>query len=136
MLIVKETSEGAWVTRKIRGVEIRLRIRPRNEDISEQITKRHTKTEFVKDPSTKQMVKTKTTDNQNYLEDMIDYYLEDFEGIGSAPDKPWPVDKRNKLRVAMLPVIEGEQPVFDFIMEKSLELSFADSAEEKQLVQD
>ncbi len=130
MLIVKEGSEAVWCDRTIRGFEVRLMIRPRNEDFTDRCSKKHTKYEFVKG------VKVPVSDNRAFLEDLIDYYLVDFQGIGTAKDKPWPVDKKHKMKVAMMPVIGEERPVFDFIMEKSLELSFADDQEAQELEQD
>lgn len=123
MLVLRKDSEGVWVQFRIRGEKIELKIRPLSVETSTAIRKKHKKIDYVKDPQTKQMVKTEIINDDAILEDMIDHVLEDFKGIGIAPGEPLPVTRENKKRVVFIPQAPGDQPILDFILEQANELA-------------
>jgi len=123
MLILREDIEGVWITHKIRGQEIQLKIRPLTAEIGDAIRKKHKKIEYVRDPQTRQMIKTEVINQDAVFDDLVDHVLEDFKGIGIAPDQALPVTKENKKRVIFLPTLANEQPLWDFILEKANELA-------------
>lgn len=136
MLIVRkpdETSEGTWFDLRFRGETIRLKIRPLTGEVLERIRKKHRKITRERDPQTRQLVKVETFDDEAITADLADYVLEDFEGIGEAPDKPLEVTKENKLLVMDIPSLDGEISIADFVFEKARELAAVSTKEYEEL---
>lgn len=130
MLILKKNTDGTWIKLTYRGADIELKIRPAMPDMIEKLNKKHTRFEFIKDPDSREMKKIKSLDNDAFIADMADYFLEDFKGIGFSKDEPLPVTKENKVMVATLAPLPGEQPIWDFILQKVNELRTYAEAEE------
>jgi hypothetical protein len=108
--------EGSWFEFKTReGVIIQLKIRPLFLDIASIIEARH-KTSHLKKRAAKLSKKTKI-DFQTLTSELIDYLLEDFNGIGSSFDTPLEPTAESKMQVLF---IKG---VTDFIMGKATELA-------------
>lgn len=122
MLLLRDNEDGVWTRHKYRGAAIELKIRACGAEKLEQIRKRHKKIEYAKDPQSRQTVKLESYNEDAIFSDMIDYMLEDFSGIGTAPDKPLDCTPENKKRVLLIPPASGEQPLFDFVLERAREL--------------
>lgn len=133
-LLIREGKEGVWVDHTYRGANIRLKIRPADTEKTDELIAKHTKTEFVKDPDNpKQMLKVTEVAGKALFEDMADYYLEDFHGIGYGKDRPLEVNRKNKLLVANLSPLNNEQSLWDFIKETANRLRTIGEAEAEEL---
>lgn len=123
MLKLRRDTEGIWVRHKVRGTEIELKIRPFTNEDGERIRKKHKRPEYVRDNQTRQMVKIEIVADDEVFEEMLDYIIEDFKGIGYSETEPLPVNKENKKKLALLPVGQGEQPLSEYIIEKAREFA-------------
>lgn len=123
MLILNNSTAGIWISHKVRGVEIELKLRPFTAEIGDSIRKKHRRVEYVRDPQSRQMVKNEVIDDEAVFEDMLDFMIEDFKGIGYSESEPLAVTKENKKKIALLPASQGEQPLSDFIIEKAKEFA-------------
>ena len=132
-LILREKKEGVWINHNYRGAEIRLKIRPADTDKTDELLAKHTTHQHIKDPDSRQMVKVAEVNSKGLFEDMVDYYLEDFEGIGYAKDRPLEVNRKNKLLVANLPPFNNEQSLWNLVKETANRLRTLneDEAEEQ-----
>jgi hypothetical protein len=133
MLILREDNEGQWEKHTYRGKDIDLKIRPFTAEIGDSITKNNTRTEWVRDPVEKKMVKVQVEDKEATFKETVDYVLEDFKGIGFSEEKPLEVNVKNKVRVALLAPKDGEQPLWQYILEKAQNLAFNQGEEIKNL---
>src|SRR5512139_2631510 len=102
MLLLRKEGGSVWVKTVYRGAEIELEVNPANPEYFDRIRKKHTKYSFVKDPDTKQMVKIPETDNEAVANDMAEYLIKSFRGIGYTPDEPLDVTRDNKIMVAFM----------------------------------
>ena len=114
MLIVKKieaNTEGVWFERIVWGAKIRFKIRPRNDEIVKDIRKKfkHIRGEVERENA--------------ILKAFKDYILEDFEGVGDAPDKPWAPTPENKDRFLSIDVPSGEQPLYAWVIDRANELA-------------
>lgn len=121
MLIIKKIGadvEGTWFERKIWGATIRAKIRPRNDEIAQGIRKKfkHLRGEVEREAA--------------ILRAFKDYILEDFEGVGDAPDKPWEPTPENKDRFLSIDVPSGEQPLYAWVIDRANELAIDVTEEE------
>lgn len=136
MLIIKkrEKAEPATFTHLFRGEEITLTVRPFDADEVQKILKKHTRYVMAVHPETKQAVRIPESNNKAIGEDVIDYLLVDFSGIGSSQDQPLEVTRENKLIVAGLKEDGPDGPVFlsEVIQKKAQELSEAVEVEAKE----
>ena len=125
MLILRnnEQTEGTWFDFQIKGETIRLKIRPMTAEIFQSIRERHKKIQREKDFQTGKVVKVENYNEQAISDELIDHILEDFKGIGEAPDRPLEPTLENKKRVMSLFPVEGEQSIADFVFEKARELA-------------
>lgn len=123
MLILNSSTAGIWIKHKVRGQEIELKLRPFTAEIGDSIRKKHRRSEYVRDPQSRQMVKNEVFDDEEIFEDMLDFIIEDFKGIGYSENEPLAVTKENKKKIALLPASQGEQPLSDFIIEKAKEFA-------------
>lgn len=129
-LILREEKEGVWVEHTYRGADIKLKIRPADTDKTDELLLKHTTHKHVKDPDNpRQMLKVTEINSKALFEDMADYYLEDFQGIGFAKDRPLEVNRKNKLLVANLAPLNDEQSLWDFIKETANRLRTLTEAE-------
>jgi hypothetical protein len=108
---------GKWFDFKTReGVIIQLKIRPLFLDLCPIIESRHKKISSFKKHKSKIIKKTKIN-FETLSDDVVDYILEDFCGIGSAPDTPLQPTAENKMKV-IIHIDAG-----DFIMERASALA-------------
>jgi len=114
MLIVKkisENTEGTWFERKIWGATLRFKIRPRNDEVVKDLRKKF------------KHIRSESEREEKILRAFKDYILEDFEGVGDAPDSPWQVTSENKDRLLSLDVPFGEQPLYAWVIDRANELA-------------
>jgi hypothetical protein len=127
MLVVKKATndtQGTWMKRIIWGAEVEMQIRPLTKDVSKTIRSRHvTGFEYVPDANGRRL-RQEVVDAEKIVEDTLDYMLQDFRGIGDAPDQPWPVDLDHKKDLANLPVEAGQQTNMEWLFERAKELAF------------
>lgn len=120
MLILKaitEETEGTWVEREIWGQKIKLKIRPRTDDLTEKIRNRHKKIN-------KRFGMTIPEYNDEAIKlDLTDHDLEDFEGLGDESGKPLDVTIETKMAVMDMPVPSGDFSNRTFVYEKAAELA-------------
>lgn len=114
MLIIKKIgadNEGTWFEKMVWGAKLRFKIRPRNDEVIKNIRKKfkHIRGEVEREAA--------------ILRAFKDYILEDFEGVGDAPDKPWAPTSENKDRLLSLDVPFGEQPVYAWVIDRANELA-------------
>ena len=117
MLIVKEVRErveGIWFYRKICGETIGYKIRPRSETIEKEIREEQKKF----GPS-------------EIADALLDYWLEDFAGLGDEKGTPWSVTAATKRKAISLPLPQDEQPIYEWLLDKAAALSFDVAKEEK-----
>ena len=137
MLLVRKGNEGIWIKHTFRGAEIKLKIRPADPDVFDEIRKRHTKKEYAVNPFTKQMEKLEATDNAAVMDDTIDYLLEDFEGVGEANDEgkavAWPTDRDHKIRLCNVSPLGNEPRLWEFILAKANEFRTITEQEKAEL---
>lgn len=133
MLKVKEVTlktQPVKIIENIRGVDIPLFIRPWNGEIAETIKKRHTKGfEWVPNAQGKKE-RQDVINNDAYFDDMVDYVIASFEGVGNEAGEPWPNDIEHKKKLLSLSVEKGADPLFDRILEKAKALAFEIEEEE------
>lgn len=134
-LILREEKEGVWINHNYRGKKIRLKIRPADTDRTDELLAKHTTYNHVKDPDNpRQMLKVPEVNGKALFEDMTDYYLEDFQGIGYEKNRPLEVSRKNKLLVANLSPLNNEQSLWDFIKETANRLrTLSDEEAETQI---
>lgn len=134
-LILREEKEGIWTDHTYRGAKIRLKIRPADTDMTDALLVKHTTYNHVKDPDNpRQMLKVTEVNGKALFEDMADYYLEDFQGIGYGKNRPLEVNKKNKLIVANLSPLNNEESIWEFVKKTANELrTLSDEEAEKQI---
>lgn len=123
MLVIRSTEEGSWFEFKTRGAAIKLKLRPTDANVINDIRKRHKRTEFVRDPDTRKMVKVEVFDEEAITEDLIDHVLMEFEGIGDETGRPLEPTTENKRKIMNIPPASGEQLIVDFVFEKAREIA-------------
>lgn len=114
MLIVKKIDadvEGIWFERTIWGAKLRLKIRPRNDEVVKNIKKKY------------KHIRGQNEREEAVLRELKNYILEDFEGVGDAPDKPWEPTPENKDRLLSLDVPVGEQPLYAWVIDRANEIA-------------
>jgi len=120
MLVFKDIAspitEGEWFDREIWGQNIRLKLRPLNDDIAKSIRKPF---EGLKEGRKKE---------EKILDAVYDYVLEDFEGVGDEqPDgtvQHWEPTLENKKRILMMRVPIGEQGNLAWVIDRANQLAF------------
>lgn len=143
MLIIKkreksEKAEPATFPVTIQGKEVTLTVRPYDQEEIAKILKKYTRYVVELHPKTKQPVRIpfRSPDDETKIgEDVIDYLLADFSGIGESETCPLEVTRENKLIVAVQEVGKNDDGevihVSDIIQEKAKELSAIVKREEK-----
>jgi bifunctional DNA-binding transcriptional regulator/antitoxin component of YhaV-PrlF toxin-antitoxin module len=121
---VSEVSEGTWFEFKVRGEDIKLKIRPYSNEVYERIRKKYKKTVKQVDPHSRAMINADVYDEEAITDELIDYLLESFEGFGSAKNQPLEINLKNKKRVVNIPTLNDyETSISDFVFSKARELS-------------
>jgi hypothetical protein len=123
MLRFTRSNDPVWFDFETRGAKIRLAIRPADAEFIQGIREKHKRTEYVKDPDTRRMVKVDTYREDKILDELTDHLIADFEGIGDENGNPLPVTLENKKRIMNIPPIAGEQSIVDFVFEKAKEIA-------------
>jgi hypothetical protein len=118
ILIIKNSIDlsGGWFDFSVGDVSIKLKIRPLIADLGKVIESRHKKISSLKMHGHK-IIKKMETNYQTFSPDLIDYVLEDFSGIGSAPERHFEITLENKLKILSI------KNVTSFIFRKSFELA-------------
>ena len=123
MLIVNTSGEGRWFKHTVRGETIELKIRPLTMEVYNSLRRKYRTTRMERDPSTRKMVKVEEYNDDLIAEDLTDYLLESFRGIGVDKETPLEVTSETKKMVMEIPPAEGEQSIADFVYEKAREIA-------------
>ena len=137
MLILRDGHEGVWVKHTYRGGEIELKLRINDPAKLDKIRKKYTTTELVKDDTTGKMVRIteiKQDTSSKLLQEMADYLIEDFKGVGWENGEPMANTSENKVILILLPPLDGEQALFNFILDKASELQTLNEEEQEEQV--
>jgi len=123
MQMSEADSKGQWFERELWGAKIRLKIRPHTDNVIKGI---RAKCKSIKDKEKRE---------EAVLDAMYDYILEDFEGFGEKlPDgtiKEMETTLENKKKILFMPVPIGEQPNWNWVINKANELGFEIQEEEQ-----
>lgn len=116
MLILKkfeaETVEGTWTDFEVWGAKIGIKIRPRTNEVIQQIRKKHRtkkRGEWV-------------FDEEAIADEVMDYIVEDFRGVGDENGVAYEVNLENKKLVMAVPVPVGEQSLYLRVIDRANEL--------------
>ena len=134
LLLADETkqTDGEWFDFKIRGQKIRLRIRPSFTSKIKELREKHKTVRNQRDRSG-QMQKITEYNEEGVTDNMVDYILAGFEGIGqTGSDKPLENTIENKKRVMEIPTPEGDQGVADFVYETSRAMVIASEDDKRR----
>lgn len=116
--IKEELPEGVWHERVLWGERIRFKIRPRVERIIERIREKHKRRKSGED----------VYDTIKIGDEVLDYYIEDIEGIGVQDDdgtvRSIEINMENKIKVLAMPVPQGEQPLHAWVVDRAAEDGF------------
>ena len=126
MLILRKVTkdeEGQWFDFDIRKETIRLKIRPLSSDILEGIRNKNKKVGRELDPATRAMVKVDKYDEDKINKEIVDFILDDFEGVGSDLDTPLENTPENKEMVMEIPPVDEEISVADFVFDTAKRLA-------------
>lgn len=75
---------------------VRLKVRKLTAEVIRKIRKKYSKTEMQADNARRMVASEVLCDEQGYDDGLIDYIIEDFEGIGDEAGKPLPVTLESK----------------------------------------
>ncbi len=126
MLIVSDSNkEPVRVPVMVRGTTIEITIRPWDEDEIDNLRAKNRRHDFALNTETQRMERVESQNIEALGEDILDHLIVDFSGVGSSKDKPWPVDRKHKLKLASIPVFKDEIPLWKAIQEKAKDLATA-----------
>ena len=132
MLYVKDLPDKpdpVRCTRLIRGAEVVFWLRPWDADVARKMRKRHVRGfEWTVNPSNGRKEKTEVLNDEAFLDEMLDYVLASFEGVGNSAGNPWPSDLEHKKKLVALSVEKGDTPIYEWLLEEAQGLAFADQA--------
>jgi hypothetical protein len=122
----EEKTEGKWFEREVWGQTLSFKIRPRTEEIVRSVRNRHKRKKNGQD----------VYDEMAILDDLYDYLLEDFKGLGEElPDgtiKPMDVDLEGKKKVLGMAVPSGDEAIFPWVVDRANEQAFTTAQEEQK----
>lgn len=115
---------------EVRGEAITFMLRPWAAEIAKKIRQRHIRGfEYVID-SRGRRDKVELLDDNAFFDEMLDYIIAEFEGVGDEAGNPWPVDLEHKKMVIAIAVEKGAQPLWERILERSQALAFVQAEDE------
>lgn len=134
MLRQGNNNEGVWFNFKVRGENIKLKIKAMSTDIMTKIRNKNKITKPEINSMTRQMEKIVTFDEDAISAALIDHVLEDFKNIGNEAGEPLEPNIENKQWIMNLMPLSGELSIAEFVFEKSRELETVNEEEKEEHV--
>lgn len=100
--ITKPTGEGRWFTYQ-EGVEIK--VRPITTTVLKDINKKASTSRMELDPRKGRMAPVDDVDKDVFENELADYLIEDFKGIGDEAGSPLAATRENKRLILDQPLI-------------------------------